>query len=319
MRPNIRISNKVLDEILKARDEFWDNHGIGCYSDPRLDGAIFSGCYPNRNFSKLDLRNASFAGCYLVETKFEYCNLENADFTGAQLRFATFHGAALTNTNFTDAKLGHTDFSGNDISTCIFSNVTFKEDVALRGRRERRIIYTKVTNVVFSEDQQISQEFLDYIKRVKARMENNKVFIVHGHDEAMKEAVARVIERLDLKPIILHEQANQGRSILGKLQHHSDVKYAVILLSPCDEGRKRNIVNPEELKARARQNVILELGYFIGKIGLQNTCTLLKESVEQPSDFTGIIYTPFDDAGAWKTKLGQELREAGFVVDLNKL
>ena len=311
----ILMTKKILDEILKARDEFWDNHGIGCYYDARLDGAIFSGEYPNCNFSKLNLRNAQFVNCYLVNARFEYCNLENVNFTGAQLRFANFNGATLTNANFADAKIARANFSGNDISTCIFDNVRFIENIALSGRKAN-IVYTKVTNVVYSKKQQISQEFLQFIKKENPHMKNNKVFIVHGHDGLMKEEVATLVENLGLIPIILNEQVNRGKTIIQKLEHYSDVKFAIILLSPCDEGRKKN--NSGELKARARQNVILELGFFIGKIGRENICILSKDSVEIPSDVTGTGYISFNNRG-WKRQLANELDDAEFDVNMNNL
>lgn len=159
------------------------------------------------------------------------------------------------------------------------------------------------------------------IKQQKLTMEsiqktNRKVFIVHGHDNEMKIAVAECLRKLEFEPIILNEQANQSMTVIEKIERHSDVEFAVILLSPCDEGRKKDV---GDYKPRARQNVILELGYFIGKIGRKNTCSLLKESVEAPSDFTGIVYTDFDSKGAWQIAFAKELRAAGFEVDTNKL
>ena len=138
------------------------------------------------------------------------------------------------------------------------------------------------------------------------------VFVVHGHDEAPREMVARYITKLGLEPVILHEQPNRGMTVIEKLDANGDVGYAVILLTPDDIGRGK----PEsEEKPRARQNVILELGYFLGRLGRQRVIALLKDEVEIPSDYMGVMYVPFDDAGAWRQKLGQELDSAGYEID----
>jgi predicted nucleotide-binding protein len=151
----------------------------------------------------------------------------------------------------------------------------------------------------------------------KPRHPANKVFIVHGHDTEAKESVARFLERLRLKPIILHEQPNSGRTIIEKFEAFSDVGFAIVLLTPDDVGAPSDI--PKELKARARQNVILELGYFMGKLSRYRVCALYKQGVEIPSDYQGILYIELDTAGAWRTKVAQELVEANFSIDLDGL
>lgn len=149
------------------------------------------------------------------------------------------------------------------------------------------------------------------------KLASNRIFVVHGHDDATRESVARFIEKLGLTPIILHEQANQSLTVIEKLERHSDVEFAVVLLSPDDEGRKAN--TEQELVGRARQNVLIELGYFVGKLGRSNVCTLRVEGTEIPSDFSGVTYTDMDKAGAWRTKLAQELISAKFTIDLEAL
>ena len=150
----------------------------------------------------------------------------------------------------------------------------------------------------------------------KVTKSNNKVFIVHGHDEAARETVARFVEKLELTPIILHEQASVGKTIIEKLEAHAEVGYAIVLLTPDDEGRKKNEVN---FKDRARQNVILELGYFMGKLNRENVCALHKGSVEIPSDYLGVLFVPFDDSGGWQLKLAKEMKAAGLKIDMNKV
>jgi predicted nucleotide-binding protein len=144
---------------------------------------------------------------------------------------------------------------------------------------------------------------------------SRKVFVVHGHDEGAREAVARFLERVGFEPIILHEQANQGRTVMEKVVAYGDVGFVVVLLTPDDEGCKKG----EGPKARARQNVLLELGYFVGRLGRERVCALKRGEIELPTDFGGVVYEPFDAAGGWRQTLGRELQAAGFDVDWNKV
>ncbi len=141
----------------------------------------------------------------------------------------------------------------------------------------------------------------------------HRVFLVHGHDEAARELVARYLERLELEVIILHEQANSGRTIIEKIEHNADVGMAVVLLTPDDVGSKVGGL-PEP---RVRQNVLLELGYFMGALGRNRVCALKSGDVEIPTDFAGVVWTPM--SGEWKTALARELKAAGYTVDWNKV
>lgn len=142
-----------------------------------------------------------------------------------------------------------------------------------------------------------------------------KAFVVHGHDEATKEKTARFLEKLNLKPIILSECGGIS-SIIKKIEMYSDVSFAVILLTPDDEGKKAGTT---ELKTRARQNVILELGYFIAHLGTEKVFVLKKGNIEIPSDYDGIMYISMDDGDAWKMKLAKEIKFIGIDVDLNRI
>ncbi len=144
---------------------------------------------------------------------------------------------------------------------------------------------------------------------------SRKVFIVHGHDDGARETVARFLERIGLEAIILHEQANQGRTIIEKVVAHSDVGFAVVLLTPDDEGCAKGSV-PEP---RARQNVLLELGYFIGRLGREKVCALKRGTLEIPSDFAGVVWETMDSSGGWKQALARELEAAGHSIDWNKV
>lgn len=143
---------------------------------------------------------------------------------------------------------------------------------------------------------------------------SRKVFIVHGHDEGAREMVARFLERLGFQSIILHEQANQGRTVIEKVEAHGEVGFAVVLLTPDDEGCARG-ATPEP---RARQNVLLELGYFLGRLGRAKVCALKRGTLEIPSDFAGIVWESMDGDG-WKQALGRELQAAGHDIDWNKV
>jgi predicted nucleotide-binding protein len=151
---------------------------------------------------------------------------------------------------------------------------------------------------------------------VKTDVDKNKVFIVHGHDDTLKLDVARTLEKLGLEAIILHEQANGGMTILEKFEEHSNVGFAVVLLTGDDEGKAKTEM---DLKIRARQNVVLELGYFIGKLGRKRICPLYSAGVELPSDVYGLVYVPIDKARAWQWALVAELKKAGYSVDPNPL
>ena len=144
----------------------------------------------------------------------------------------------------------------------------------------------------------------------------HRVFIVHGHDEGARETVARFVETVGLAPIILHEQANKGMTISEKLAAHANVGFAVVLLTPDDEGRKKGAAKWE---ARPRQKVVLELGFFVGRLGRDRVCALLKGDLEIPSDYVGVAYTALDEGGGWRQKLAQELEAAGYVIDWNKI
>lgn len=144
---------------------------------------------------------------------------------------------------------------------------------------------------------------------------SNKVFIVHGHDGEARETVARYLHALGFEPVILHEQANQGRTVIEKIEANRDVGFAVVLLTPDDVGRS---VKEDELKPRARQNVLLELGYFICHLGRERVCALRRGNVDMPSDFAGVVWQDMDDGGGWRLPLARELKAAGHEVDLNK-
>lgn len=145
----------------------------------------------------------------------------------------------------------------------------------------------------------------------------NSVFIVHGHDDGTKHAVARFLERIGVQPVILQEQINNGRTVIEKFEKFAErAGFAVILITPDDFGYAAN--RPDQIQSRPRQNVVLELGYFAAKLGRERTLVLVKGEVEMPSDVIGLVYERFDSSEGWKIRLAKELKGANFEVDLNR-
>ena len=160
------------------------------------------------------------------------------------------------------------------------------------------------------------QEELENVDYIKLKTEkNNKVFIVHGHNDKIKNEVSDFIKSIGLIPIILHEQPNIGRTIIKKFEEESEVDFAIVILSADDLGRSK-INNESNNKLRARQNVIFELGYFIGKIGRRNVIALMETDVEfdVPSDYNGVVYEIFDKNNHWKERVKRELHISGFEL-----
>ncbi len=150
--------------------------------------------------------------------------------------------------------------------------------------------------------------------RGKKIMENS-IFVVHGHDELAMTATARLIEQVGLKPIILREQASAGKTIIEKIETYSNVGFGVVIYTPCDEGA----IKDEVLRPRARQNVVFEHGFLIGKLGRPNVCALVKDNVEPPNDISGIVYINMAKNGAWRFELATEMKNSGYDIDMNAI
>ncbi len=164
--------------------------------------------------------------------------------------------------------------------------------------------------------------FDELLKRevAKAPMDlSNKVFIVHGHDEVAKNELEIMLRDMGLEPVVLHRQVDGGMTIIEKFEHHADVGYAFILLTPdeiayvvSEEGK-----TDEERKKehRARPNVIWEFGYFVGRLGRQRTCCIHTGNVVLPSDLNGLVYKPFNksiEELGWSIQ--KELRALGYKL-----
>ena len=141
----------------------------------------------------------------------------------------------------------------------------------------------------------------------------DKVFLVHGHNGELKESVARIIEKQGIEAIILSEKANQGRTIIEKFEDYSNVGGAICLFTADDIGNAKTV---GEHNPRARQNVVFETGYFMGRLGRNHIVILADQGVEMPSDLSGVVYMNTEN---WQANLLKELKVMGYTVDFKKL
>lgn len=181
---------------------------------------------------------------------------------------------------------------------------------------KEQIIYYDINNSQLTGK---GKEFIkNYIAKEAKSTMLNEVFIVHGHDDALKNEVARTIEKAGLKVTILHEKPNKGfTSIIQKFEEYAKkIGYAVVLMTPDDRGKEKN---EKRYKERARQNVIFELGYFVGRIGPNSVSAIHTENIELPSDINGVLYIEYDKAGGWKMELLKDLESAGFNINWSNI
>jgi len=183
-----------------------------------------------------------------------------------------------------------------DRNVCPFFSV-FKDDTSL----EALLKIDNEKRVMGDNNMKINSKLI----------ESNKIFIVHGHDNEAKAKMEAFIRKIDFDPIILSEQASGGRTIIEKIEKYTDVGFGIVLYTPCDKT--------SEGKLRARQNVLLEHGFLMGKLGRAKVCALVKGDVEKPSDIDGIVYIDMDDKNAWELRVVKELQAAGYDADANKL
>ena len=147
---------------------------------------------------------------------------------------------------------------------------------------------------------------------VKFAADNKKVFIVHGQNEAKKLELKDFLAKLALDPIILHQQNDLVKTIIEKFEYYaSQCAFAVILLTPDDQAAPRDAST--EGKWRARQNVIMELGWFMAKLGRERVLILHQGQLEIPSDILGVVYAPFANS---VTEAGETIRQRLIGVGL---
>ena len=172
-------------------------------------------------------------------------------------------------------------------------------------------LVTDITNEVLSEVKKELKEMNKQSSKTESSSKNRKIFIVHGHDDKLKLEVEAFIYKLGLEPVILSEQANKGKTIIEKIEENTDVGYGIVLYTPCDKGGTAETPY-DAMKFRARQNVIFEHGYLIGKLGRNRVCALVDGDIEYPNDISGVVYIPYK--GQWKHDIEQELKSNGYEI-----
>ena len=209
----------------------------------------------------------------------------------------------------------YTDFYGGSYSTM----ATFVDQIGYYRRDFTRKI--KRLKGILEQLELIPEQSVNPSKtpsQGSILVNNNEVFIVHGHDRAVKSEVARFVKDLRLDPVILDEKPGGGRTIIEKFEYYaSNAGFAIVLLTPDDVGAPKD--RQHELKPRARQNVIFEIGYFFKGLGRGRVCAMSTEEVEFPSDLNGVSYILLDPHAGWKHKLASEMKEARLPVDMNKI
>lgn len=202
---------------------------------------------------------------------------------------------------------------GNGLYSYYEEQKFYDPDISLVALRHNILVLSqKMTTFLATSSSKIISKEETHV------MKSNKVFIVHGHDDTAKVEMARTLERAGLEAVILHEQADAGMTIIEKIEKYTDVAFAVVLYTECDKGRaKEQDVNEE--KYRARQNVVFEHGYLIGKLGRTQVSAFVKGNVETPGDISGVVYTNMDSAGAWKQTLARNMIAAGMNIDVGKM
>lgn len=171
--------------------------------------------------------------------------------------------------------------------------------------------YLNQQQVEASQKLRIPESLVLPLPTVDGSFNNSQIFIVHGHDEIAKLDVANFVTSLGLEPIILHMQASSGMTIIEKIEHYSNVGFGIVLYTPCDVGQKVGGLIGQH---RARQNVVFEHGYLIGKLGRPRVSAVVKGAVETPNDISGVVYVGMDLEGSWQDQLKIEMRGVGYHV-----
>jgi predicted nucleotide-binding protein len=181
---------------------------------------------------------------------------------------------------------------------------------------ERKLLLLQSAADALLEERSLQQPsvFCAEYEKAKCAATGSRVFLVHGRNERWNQETARFLEKIRVDLTVLREEPNRGLAVIEKLERHSEVDFAVVLLTGDDRGGLASKPCRSQ-KPRARQNVIFELGLFIGKLGRERVCALYEEGVEVPSDYSGVLFVPLDQAGGWKLELMKELKAANIPFD----
>lgn len=230
-------------------------------------------------------------------------------------KFGTDAQYSSTIRAFTWKVTGSRVYSGYDIAGQIYKD----NQNAFRRQMEQAkgVIQSAVDALTEKIEESEEETVYDNKRTQRGAFDSQKVFVVHGHNETVKQTVARTLESIGLTPVILAEQPDKGRTVIEKFENEgNDVGFAVVLLTADDKGRKNKA---RKMQSRARQNVVFEMGFFMALLGRERVMLLLEEGVEEPSDLKGIVYTPLDKDGTWTYRLVKELREQGYNVSTDSL
>lgn len=230
--------------------------------------------------------------------------------------FESWHSKAE---RFLVNRFGRNSYEATDFSNTLFMPMVYApgaDDIRIKacydGLKKTKDIFKDYLTEI-KEEMLEKDEESEKTERTGLNHQNNRVFVVHGHDEALKEKVARLLEKQGLEAIILNERANKGKTIIEKFEENSDAGAAICLFTDDDIGKEKNETIENH---RARQNVVYEAGYFMGKLGREKVVMLVSKGTELPSDLQGVVYT---DSENWTIKVLQELQSIGYAIDFNKL
>lgn len=176
-----------------------------------------------------------------------------------------------------------------------------------------------VTQQIFDECNELINVLDSEKEKIIKRVDSNYIFIVHGHDINRVNEIENFIRSIDYEPIVLFKEADQGQTIIEKIETYSNKAcYAIVIYTKCDYGY--SVGDESNKKFRARQNVVFEHGYLMAKLGRDKVCAIVDgEDIETPGDISGIVYLKIDEAGYWKFKLAQNMGSVGLDIDMNKI
>lgn len=217
-------------------------------------------------------------------------------------------GVVVVPSKVQEVRFNRTEQSSRDLAPMIEARRRMHPNVLVFSPPEYEVVW---------EGDDITRELLDQAHQLarggqmKAAKQSDRIFIVHGHDETAVDQTEILINRFGLTPIILRNAPSGGRTVIEKFEAHSDVGAAIVLLTPDDIGG----LDTGHLLPRARQNVIWEWGYLVGRLGRQNVICLYKGSVEVPSDLHGIVTIHVgDDVREKSEEIRRELKAAGYDI-----
>jgi len=211
--------------------------------------------------------------------------------------------------------LNYVKWSKYKIDIKQITNVLKEDTIELN--KVKILEFLKEARVILNLKPTLKKESVTTSTLKKIVLDKSKVFIVHGHDDSAKFEVANYISSLNLEPIILHQQASSGQTIIEKIEANSNVGFGIVIYTPDDFGGKQE---KEKIELpRARQNVVFEHGFLMGKIGRSNVCALIKGNLEKPNDISGVVYVNMDNHNGWQISIAKELKKSGYDIDMNSL